>query len=184
MRAAKIIFSSLSLLFLLGFFQIDVASAVVTAPVNATSLDAPARIYIPKISKAAPVVPVGIAPAGNIDVPHNYVQAGWYALGAAPGQVGSAIIDGHVDNGASIPGVFKRLRELTVGDDIYVTNKAGRTLHFKVTAADIYARNAPSTPIFSSSGVPLLRVITCYGTFIPKAGTYDRRLVVTAELVG
>ena len=144
----------------------------------------PTSLYIPKISQTVPIIPVGVTPGDAIDVPHNFVQAGWYEYGATPGQVGSAIIDGHVDNGGATPGVFKHLKDLGLGDDIYVTQTSGRTLHFKVTATTIYGMASSSAPILANTGSPLLQIITCYGTFMPKQRTYDRRLVVTASLVG
>ncbi len=157
-------------------------SHVVSAATVTSNL--PASLYIPKISKNIPVIPVGVTFTNVLDVPHNFVQAGWYKAGPLPGEIGSAVLDGHVDNGATVPGVFKNLYTLTVGDDIYITQKSGNILHFKVIATTILKRTASSAAIFANSGVPLLKIITCFGTFVPKDKTYDQRLVVTALLLG
>ena len=182
MRAKIILLAVLSLL--ISLTRSRVALAAMTTPVAGVHGALPSSLYIPKINKVAFVIPVGLTTAGDMDVPHNFIQAGWYQFGVLPGKVGSAIIDGHVDNGASIPGVFKHLHELAVGDDIYVTDQSGNILHFKVTGTTVYRRTSSSAPIFANAGIPLLKIITCYGTFIPKDKTYDRRLVITASLVG
>ncbi len=168
-----------------GFFlTISPAYAQNTPATIGPVAGAPASLFIPQIGKRASIVPVDITPAGALDVPHNFVQAGWYDRGPVVGGIGSAVIDGHVDNGAAIPGVFKNLHTLVAGDDIYVTNVLGGVSHFKVTSLDIYSVSAfPSGQIFADSGQPLLKIITCYGTYLPQTGTYNDRLVVTAVLV-
>jgi sortase (surface protein transpeptidase) len=83
-------------------------------------LAAPARIRIPSIGVDAFVQDVGIGKSGNMAVPTNYDDVGWYRYGPAPGEKGSAVIDGHVDNGFGLPAVFSRLSELEAGDDIYI----------------------------------------------------------------
>ena len=143
----------------------------------------PYSLSIPKIAKTADIIPVGITSDNKMDMPHNYVQVGWYEYSAMPGQIGSSILDGHVDNGAAIPGVFKRLHELSVGDDIYVTERFGSMLHFKVTDMTVYDRASSSVPVLAGHGISLLKIITCHGKFISKDRTYNERLVVTAELV-
>ena len=143
----------------------------------------PARITIAAAKVSADIIPVGVTPTGNLDTPHNFVQAGWYKYGTKPGQVGSAVIDGHVDNGASIPGPFKRLDKVRVGDDIAIDASDGSVLHFTVLSSDVYKTSAfPSDSIFNDHRAPLLKIITCHGRFIASKKTYDERLVVTAYL--
>ncbi len=145
--------------------------------------DTPVSLSIPSIHLTTDIIPVGLTAGGNMDVPNNFVQAGWYKYGAIPGQTGSAVIDGHVDNGAAISGVFKHLRTLATGDDIAVTSAAGNTLHFKVTEMNVYPYTSlPMANIVSREGSPRLTIITCHGTFIPSEKTYDQRLVVIAVL--
>ncbi len=143
----------------------------------------PVRIVIPAAKIDAPIIPVGVTPKGNLDTPPNFVQAGWYKNGVAPGQIGSAIIDGHVDNGASIPGPFKQLKKVNIGDTIDVKNAGGQILHFVVSRIDAYKTdNFPSKQIFNDYSGALLKIITCHGKFIASKKTYDQRLVVTAIL--
>ncbi len=129
------------------------------------------------------IINVGITSKGNLDVPGNYTDVGWYQFGTRPGEIGSAVIDGHVDNGGSVPGPFKHLRDLKAGDDISIAMSDGRTLHYKVTLSEAYPTNKfPADAVFNQTGDRYLKLITCHGTFVPKTGTYDERLIVTAVL--
>lgn len=144
----------------------------------------PVRIEIPNAYVGALVTDVGVTPEGNLDVPPNYVDVGWYKYGTIPGNMGSAVLDGHVDDGRLLDGVFKNLRRLVVGDDIYITTEQGNRLHFKVRNTDIYDTDRfPGELIFHEKGARLIKIITCHGKFSPSQDTYDQRLVVTAELV-
>ena len=51
------------------------------------------------------------------------MQAGWYSLGPTPGEVGPAVVLGHVD-GYRNPGIFYRLHELVPGDDVEILRAA------------------------------------------------------------
>jgi sortase (surface protein transpeptidase) len=50
--------------------------------------------------------------------------AGWFTGGPMPGQLGPAVIAGHVDSRTG-PAVFHRLRDLRPGDQIRVRDGAG-----------------------------------------------------------
>ncbi len=144
----------------------------------------PVWLNIPVSNVNAKIVPVGVTETNNLDVPPNYVEVGWYKHGPKPGDFGSAVLDGHVDNGASIDGVFKHLKNLKNGDEVYVTAKDGSKKRFIVTKINVYQTNQfPSNEIFYDQSGSLIKIITCHGTFIPSEKTYDQRLVVTAELV-
>ena len=98
--------------------------------------------------------------------------------------MGSAVIDGHVDNALGLPGVFSKLKNVKRGDDIYVTDKNGTKIHFVVREVQEYPYDkAPAEEIFNESERSLLRLITCGGKWIQSAKTYDTRVVVTAEYI-
>jgi LPXTG-site transpeptidase (sortase) family protein len=158
--------------------------ATVAKNVAVTPPGYPVRLVIPALNINANVQDVGITARGNMGVPNNFVDVGWYSYGAIPGQVGSAVIDGHVDNGLSLAGVFKHLSDIKTGDDVYVTNYAGQEFHFVVTDIQYYGyENAPTSEIFNAdNGGSELKLITCGGTWVPGQKTYDQRLVVTATL--
>jgi sortase (surface protein transpeptidase) len=144
----------------------------------------PRALSIPSIGLSREIIDVGIADDGKLDVPPNYTQVGWYKYGTLPGKVGSAVLDGHVDNGGAIDGPFKRLREVKIGDEIIVTAADGTRQKFKVIASKVYPTTQfPGELVFHDKSGALLKIITCHGNFIPRLDTYDQRLIVTAELV-
>src|SRR5436190_17454684 len=60
---------------------------------------------------SGPVVGTGVDPGtGELAVPADAGVVAWYEYGPAPGDVGSAVLAGHVD-WHGVPGIFFRLRE-------------------------------------------------------------------------
>jgi sortase (surface protein transpeptidase) len=150
--------------------------------VAATSMQ-PVRLIIPSLSIDANVQHVGIGSKGNMAVPSNYTDVGWYRYGTAPGRLGSAVIDGHVDNGLALPGVFKHLSDIKKGADVYVMIEDGARLHFIVTDVQLYPyKEAPVDLIFNQADTARLNLITCDGAWVQGDRTYDHRLVVFTEL--
>jgi LPXTG-site transpeptidase (sortase) family protein len=145
--------------------------------------DVPMTLSIPVLGIHAAVQQTGITKSGAMGTPTNFTDVAWYKYGPAPGQVGSAVIDGHVDNGLSLAGVFKHLGDIKVGDDLYVTTKSGQELHFGVTDIEVYPyKDTPNDLIFNRTDKVRLNLITCQGTWVKGDKTYDERLVVFAEL--
>lgn len=145
--------------------------------------DYPSRLRIPALSVNANIQETGLTKSGAMGTPTNFTDVAWYKGGPVPGQLGSAVIDGHVDNGLSLPGVFKYLGDIQVGNDIYVDTKDGRALHFVVTDIESYPyKSVPTDSIFDKTDMPRLNLITCEGHWVKSDRTYDERLVVYAEL--
>jgi LPXTG-site transpeptidase (sortase) family protein len=165
-----------------------VAQAATTAVTNTetpsvtdTALH-PVTLSIPALKINTSIQEIGIAKNGNLAVPTNFTDVGWYKYGVLPGQKGSAVIDGHVDDGLAFPAVFAGLDKLQVGDDIYVTMSDNTTLHFVMTGSEALDKGAPTESIFNDTSGMLLKLITCTGNWLPLQRTHDQRLVVTAEL--
>ncbi len=81
--------------------EVEVASTTLAslAPAReAAQGDLPRRLRIPSLTIDAFVRHVGINEKGNMATPGNFTDTGWYKYGTVPGFVGSAVIDGHVDN--------------------------------------------------------------------------------------
>jgi len=165
--------------------EIDVPEAEQNAPLaKLPTGKGPETLEIPKIGVDAAIQRVGINTKGNMGVPSNFSDVAWYKYGTVPGEEGSAVIDGHVDNGLGLAGVFKNLGKLEKGDDVYVLNKEGARVHFKVTEVRSYHyKEVPTERIFSAKGGAYLNLITCGGTWIKNEKTYDERIVVYTELV-
>ena len=144
----------------------------------------PDRIVIPSIELDAETQHVGLGKSGNMAVPSNYSDVGWYRLGTVPGQMGSAVIDGHVDNGFGLSAVFKRLSEMEIGDDVYIVTRAGTRLHFEVVEIAKYPfQDVPLDKVFNRLDAPRLNLVTCTGSWLRSDETYDQRMVVYTKLV-
>lgn len=152
------------------------------APLNKTAnADRPDRLLIPALDINAAVLEVGITPGGKMAVPPNFTDVGWYKYGTVPGTKGSAVIAGHVDNGVGLDGVFKHVSELKVGDDLYIITRGDARVHFVVSEIAVYPYDAvPTDLLFNRADEVRLNLITCDGTWIKGAKTYDHRLVVYA----
>jgi LPXTG-site transpeptidase (sortase) family protein len=138
------------------------------------------KLIIPSLRIDAKIQNVGITKKGNMSTPNNFFDVGLFKYGPNPGEKGSAIIDGHVNNGLGLKAVFGNLENIKIGDDIYVEMKEGYKIHFKVTGTSLYNYNAPADSVFNQKDNSYLKLITCSGTWIPEFRTHDKRLVVTA----
>ncbi|NGO12035.1 class F sortase, partial [Streptomyces sp. HC44] len=144
----------------------------------------PSRIRIPAIGVNAPMQGLGLTPRGSLDVPPASRRnlAGWYAAGATPGERGTAIVAGHVDN-ADGPAVFYRLGALRKADTIEVSRRDGTVALFSVDAVEVHdARDFPDDQVYGASRRAELRVITCGGGYSEGTG-YRGNVVVYAHLV-
>lgn len=142
------------------------------------------RIRIPAIKVDAPVMTVGLDAQGFIDAPppQDPNLAGWYLNGISPGQQGSAVIVGHVDN-AQGPAVFYGLGSLNKGQHIEVERYDGRTAVFEVYGVEVFSKETfPGARVYGDTGHPELRVITCGGGYSRGRG-YDGNVVVFARMV-
>ncbi|MFI6929719.1 class F sortase [Streptomyces sp. NPDC050287] len=145
----------------------------------------PDRIRIPSIQVNAPLVGLGLTPAGSLDAPpaERKNLAGWYEAGTTPGETGTAIVAGHVDN-ADGPAVFYDLGALKKGAAIEVDRRDGTVAVFTVDAVEVYqARNFPDRKVYGAAERPELRVITCGGGYSRSTG-YEGNVVVFAHLMG
>lgn len=144
----------------------------------------PARLVIPKLEIDTDIQYVGVTAEGNMGVPNNFRDVAWYKYGPVPGERGSAVVAGHVDNGLSLAGVFKHLGDLEPGDDVYVERKNGERIHFVVVEREIYHyQEVPLDKLFERTDGTYLNLVTCDGSWIKDERTYDERLVVYTRLV-
>jgi LPXTG-site transpeptidase (sortase) family protein len=138
----------------------------------------PIRIALPAIGVRAPVVPVGVARAGLMEVPERG-QAAWYRFGSGPGSPGSTVIAGHVDL-AGAEGVFRRLAEVEPGDRVAVTTADGDDRGYRVVARRRYDKERLPGWIWSRRGRELLTLVTCGGSYDEGTRSYEANTVVFA----
>jgi hypothetical protein len=142
------------------------------------------RIAIPAIRVDAPMVDVGLDANGWIEAPapQDTNLAGWYQNGISPGQQGTAVVVGHVDN-AGGPAVFYGLGALQKGQFVEVTRYDGKVAVFEVYGVEVFSKNNfPGARVYGDTGTPELRVITCGGGY-SQAGGYDGNVVVFARMI-
>jgi len=175
---------------------VPAASATRTSPSGSTVIDVPiqswrrlppsppVRVEIPGIGVSSPLVRLGRNRDGTMQVPTDFQVAGWFAEGPQPGQLGPAVIAGHVDSRTG-PAVFYRLRELRAGDTVQVERADGTRLRFVVEDARRYPKTSfPTAAVFGPAPWAALRLVTCGGDFDRSARSYRDNLVVFARLAG
>jgi sortase (surface protein transpeptidase) len=151
-------------------------------PASAAGL--PVRLKIPSVGIDAAVENVGLTEDGAMESPQDYFDVGWYQLGYRPGQVGNAVMAGHIDSAKFGAAVFYPIRSLKPGALVYVIDEEGFEIAFRVMGVTVYPdSDAPISDIFGPADTANLNLITCVGTFDRSAGQYDQRLVVYTTLV-
>ncbi|MFD8921648.1 class F sortase [Streptomyces sp. NPDC059569] len=142
----------------------------------------PVALRIPAIGVDTPVMGLGLAPDGSVQVPPitAHDRAGWYRHSPTPGQVGPSVILGHVTVGAYGDGVFRHLARLRRGDRIVARLKNGTEAWFAVSAVRTVAKaDFPTDDVYGDVDRPELRLITCGG---PRdGGEYLDNVIVFAE---
>ncbi len=144
----------------------------------------PKILYIPKINISANMESVGMDNEGKMDVPKLAENAGWYNLGAKPGEKGSAVMAGHLDDITGAPAVFFNLNQLIEGDEVLVTDKLDKITRFKVLRKEVYDFDKfPLQEVFALSDKAYLNLITCDGSFDQASRNYSKRMVVYTEKI-
>ncbi|MEV0778985.1 class F sortase [Streptomyces sp. NPDC050433] len=126
----------------------------------------PVSLRIPAIGVDTPVMRLGLAKDGTMQVPPITAQdrAGWYRHSPTPGQIGPSVIVGHVTVGTYGDGVFRRLAELGRGDEITASLENGATAEFAVSDVRKIAKaDFPADDVYGDVDRPELRLITCGG---------------------
>jgi sortase (surface protein transpeptidase) len=157
------------------------AAAASAAPLPASE---PVEVRIPRIDATSTLISVGLNPDETIEVPPiaQPMQAAWYHYSPTPGELGPAVILGHVDGGGQ-PGIFKRLHELQPGDEVFVKRQDATTARFVVSNVEQIAKaDFPTDKVYGDTKEPQLRLITCGGTFDQQRSSYRDNVIVYATL--
>jgi sortase (surface protein transpeptidase) len=143
----------------------------------------PVFLTIPRIGVHTDLITLGRTPQGTLQVPSSTTVAGWYGGGPRPGEIGSAIIVGHIDSTQG-PGVFFRLRLLRAGNLVYVRRSDGTLAVFRVTEQRMYPKSDfPTQRVYGPAPDAELHLITCGGTFDSATGSYLSNVVVYATQI-
>ncbi|GAB3312940.1 hypothetical protein GCM10027451_26370 [Geodermatophilus aquaeductus] len=167
--------------------QAAAATATVPGPIEVAQQPAaaavpPTRVRVPAIGLDSGLVGLGLDTTGALAAPADFATAGWYAGGPAPGDVGPAVLAGHVDSSRG-PAVFARLRELTAGDEVLVERADGSTVTFTVSRVERHPKDAfPTDAVYGPTADAQLRLVTCGGDFDRPARSYEDNVVVFAQM--
>lgn len=141
----------------------------------------PTRVRIPAIGVDASVGDLSLA-GPDPEVPEDFDHVGWYVQTREPGEIGPAVLAGHVDSREG-PAVFFDLDELQAGDEIAVTDDAGEERRFTVDDVGQYPKDDLPDEVFGfGEPTPQIRLITCGGSFDRSIGHYRDNVVVYASL--
>ncbi|WP_232344927.1 class F sortase [Actinoplanes awajinensis] len=145
----------------------------------------PQRLTIPDLKVDAPILDVGLAGDGSVDVPplkrHN--EVGWFDGGPTPGQFGPALFVGHADTRTG-PSVFHDLGRLKPKQPIEVRRADGTVAVFEVNSVEHYDKDElPVHRVYGDYSRPALRLMTCGGKWLGGEQGYADNIVVYASLV-
>lgn len=147
----------------------------------------PVSVSIPAIDVQSELTTVGLNPDGTLEVPQpgpDYDKAAWFDGSPRPGDIGPAVIEGHVDSAENGPSVFYDLGSLTSGDQIEVAREDGSVVSFVVDNVQVFPKDDfPTFEVYGNTEGPELRLITCGGPFDSTAGSYTDNTVVFARQV-
>lgn len=149
---------------------------------KAEKIGVPKKISVPLYGIYGDIQEVGLTASGAMGVPSNFISAGWFKLGARPGENGNAVIAGHLDTYSGKGGIFWNLNKMKKGDYVYVTDENNNKMRFQVIKSVLYDdENAPMSEIFGPNSKAHLNLITCDGAWNQGKKSYDKRLVVFTE---
>ena len=156
---------------------------------------APLRLMIPSIHLNVIIIGVGVTSAGAMDAPRCNTNSDpicnevyWFNGGYLPGELGNAVIAGHVNRPDLSPAPFWNLHLVKTGDTIIVQPLNGKALTFVVTSVmwiSAYAQgsdNPTLDAVFGPASTRNLNLLTCIGDW--DGHTFDHRLLVQARLQG
>ncbi|MGW4199660.1 class F sortase [Streptomyces sp. NPDC004726] len=144
----------------------------------------PRRITVPSLGVDAAVTGVGLDGDGGIEAPPQSESnlTGWYRDAVAPGERGTSVVVGHVDNEAG-PAVFHRLGTLKRDSRVEILREDGSTAVFAVHDVETHALDDfPADRVYRDGPEAELRLITCGGRYSEETG-YEANVVVFARLV-
>jgi sortase A len=171
-------FLSLVFITFMAFFLISFSVSATKIDPAKIDTPKPAVLIIPKIKLMTNIEEVGNENS-RMATPINPNNVGWWKFGIKPGEIGSAVIDGHVDTPNSPVGVFYNLTKLNNKDLVLIKTQDGTTYTFEVINESYFSDDSfPISLIFSKNDNKYLNLITCSGDFNKETKSFNERFVV------
>lgn len=146
----------------------------------------PKKVKIESIGVDADIINVSVDDKGHLEAPEDWGVVGWYKGGARPSEEGNLLLNAHYDDNYGRPAVFWKLKNIEVDDKVSVLDNYGRWFDYRVIYTYYVDINDPGrAKVFNhgEEGKSVMTLITCGGVWSAQSGTYDKRLVVNAELI-
>ena len=158
------------------------ASMLDSLPVAA----APSRMVVASLGVDVPVLATGLDDAGNMALPPDPANAGWYEYGPAPASpAGATVIAAHVDSLTYGIGPFAAFADAVPGTEIVVTDTAGAVRTYVVSSVNTTDKlDVVWASVFDRTGPSRLVVVTCGGEFDYSTRHYLSNVIVVATPVG
>lgn len=166
-------------------------SSVSPALVRDHTVDAmhPRYINIPSLDlEDTRVYPVGLDANNLLEAPSNIHDAGWYSQSGVPGDGGVVLVQAH-NVGVTKKGAFSGLGDLNEGDMIKIERGDGEIFTYSVvenqrmTIEEVNATGMAMMGVSAKEGKEALNLITFDGTWVPRLGTFDHRIMLRSVIV-
>jgi hypothetical protein len=152
---------------------------------------AAARVVVPSLCMAAPIVPVRQDARRALVIPHDVHTVGLWVGGAPvlsashrPLRRGTTLLVGHVNYAGQGNGAFYNLSQARPRALVYLADAAGRVTRWRVTALRIVSKARLPHSVFAGRlGPRRLVLVTCGGpiSYVPGVGYHYRdNVIVTA----
>lgn len=147
--------------------------------------DEPKKLIFENLNTVLAIESLGLEPDGTMETPDDWNKAGWYDDSARPGEPGNIIINAHYDTNYGGPAAFWELKNIQTDDTFVVSDRLGRAFTYKVSEIILVDINDPNRleVLESDETKSTATLITCGGVWLPGRSTYNKRLVVKADLV-
>jgi len=148
----------------------------------------PRFISIPSISVGdTRIYPVDLDGNNLLKFADNIHDAGWYKKSGTPGNGGVILIDGY-NQGNVTTGAFAKLDTLQKDDKIILQRGDGKLFTYKVvenqsmSLDEVNATGMTQMGKAVTSGLEGLNLMTFDGKWVPRLGTFDKRIMLRAVI--
>lgn len=144
--------------------------------------DPPVRVTYEALGIDMSITPVGVEDDGQMEIPYDAAEAGWYEFGPTVGaDEGTAVIAAHAGSDPTPYGPFYDLQDATVGDVITVDRADGTAVTYEVASVESIGKDVIDMSLyFRQDGDPGLVLFTCGGRWDDARQSYDDNIVVVA----
>lgn len=149
-----------------------------------TDASEPTKITIPSINLEADFeTPLGVDKDNNMKAPVNFNKVARYLYAPTPGELGPAVVLGHVDSKEG-PAIFYSLGQIKKEDEIIITREDNKKLTFEIFEIERVKQNYfPTEKVYGNISYAGIRLITCSGYYDRGSLRYSHNLILYGKLV-